>query len=45
MKVKVKRPDAGFKSYTLDSPPPQLRYKYIPKEKEDDYRVILMARG
>lgn len=45
MKVRIKRPDPGFKNYTLDSPPRQLRYKYIPKEKEDDRRVILMERG
>jgi DNA polymerase III alpha subunit len=41
VKLKLKAPDAGFKRYTLDSPPRHQRWK-LPKDKSLDSRVVVM---
>lgn len=43
LKLRLERPGPGFKSYTFDSPPKHLRHKKIPKEKENDYRLDVLA--
>jgi DNA polymerase III alpha subunit len=44
MQLKVAPPGPGFKSYTMFSPPKQVKHKIIPKEKEDDDRLLIMRR-
>lgn len=44
LKIMVRRPQNGFGSYTFESPPPWERWKYIPKNKEDDFRLVVMGR-
>lgn len=44
MKIRVKRPEGNF-NYTFDSPPKHLRWKIIPKEKQLDYRLLLMRKN
>lgn len=41
LKLRLQKPDPGFNTYKIESFPRNMRYK-IPKEKKDDYRVILM---
>jgi len=43
LRVRVERPGAGFSSYTFDSPPKH-RKSEIPKDKNLDYRLEVMAR-
>ncbi len=43
IKLKVKAPDAGFRRYTLDSPPRHQRWK-LPKDKSLDARVVIMRK-
>jgi hypothetical protein len=38
VKVRLERPGPGFKSYTFESWPRQMRSRYMPKEKSQDYR-------
>ncbi len=44
VKLQLKAPDGGFKSYTLNSPPRHKRYS-LPKTKEADFRVCIMRKG
>jgi hypothetical protein len=41
VRLKLKAPDAGFKRYTLNSPPRHQRWK-LPKDKSLDDRVVVM---
>ena len=42
LRVRVQPPTAGFPTYTFDSPPRHLRWKSVPKNKCDDFRVFVM---
>lgn len=42
LKLRVTRPGKGFKSYTFDSPPKQIRYKTVPEDKSKDLRLQVM---
>lgn len=42
LRMRLTRPGAGFKSYTFDSPPKNIRYKVIPQDKEKDVRLQIM---
>jgi DNA polymerase III alpha subunit len=42
LRMRLTRPGAGFKSYTFDSPPKNIRYKVIPQDKEKDVRLQVM---
>jgi len=42
LRVRVQPPSGGFPTYTFDGPAKHLRWKFIPKNKEDDFRVIVM---
>jgi len=44
LKIRLKKPDPPFKSYTFDAPFKQFRAKEIPAEKADDARLKIMAR-
>jgi DNA polymerase III alpha subunit len=44
LKIMVRRPQNGFGGYTFESPPRWERWKYIPKNKEDDLRIVVMRR-
>lgn len=44
LRLRLKRPESGFKSYTFDSPSKQFRWKEIPKDKSQDHRMVVMAR-
>jgi hypothetical protein len=44
LKIMVRRPQAGFNSYTFESPSKRDRWRLIPKNKEDDMRVVKMSR-
>jgi intein/homing endonuclease len=43
MKLRVKKPDAGFSTWGFDAPPKAMRY-LIPKNREDDARMLVMGR-
>ena len=42
LRMRLTRPGSGFKSYTFDSPPKNIRYKVIPQDKEKDVRLQVM---
>lgn len=42
LKIRVTRPGPGFKSYTFESPPKQIRHKVIPSDKSRDARLQIM---
>lgn len=44
LKIRLKKPDEGFSTYGFDAPPKMLRHSHVPKNKEDDNRIIVMSR-
>ena len=42
LKIRLEKPNNGFRSYGFDSPPKALRKKIIPQEKSQDYRLTVM---
>lgn len=42
LRMRLTRPGSGFKSYTFDSPPKNVRYKVIPQDKKNDVRLQIM---
>lgn len=42
LKMKLTKPGPGFKSYTFESPPKQIRHKLIPSDKSKDPRLQIM---
>jgi DNA polymerase III alpha subunit len=44
LRVRLMPPSGGFPTYTFDSPPRHQRWK-IPKNKDEDYRVVVMRPG
>ena len=42
-KMRLERPNNGFRSYSFDSPPKAIRHKIVPKDKNMDHRLIIMA--
>jgi DNA polymerase III alpha subunit len=42
LKMRLTKPGPGFKSYTFESPPKQIRHKIIPSEKSKDPRLQIM---
>ena len=42
LKIRVKRPGSGFKSYTFDSPPKKDRWRVVPADKSMDPRLQVM---
>lgn len=42
LKLRLKRPSGDYKSYTFESPPKELRWREVPKEKKDDVRCIVL---
>ena len=42
LRMRLTKPGSGFKSYTFDSPPKNVRYKVIPQDKEKDVRLQIM---
>lgn len=44
LKMRVKKPDDGFTTYGFDAPMKTMRHLYIPKDKADDARIIVMSR-
>lgn len=45
LRVRVAPPSGGFPTYTFDSPPRQYRWKQVPKNKDDDFRVVVMRHA
>jgi hypothetical protein len=45
LRVRVSPPSGGFPTYTFDSPPKQHRWKLVPKNKDDDFRVVVMRQA
>lgn len=42
LRIRLKSPGSGFKSYTFESPPKAIRYKVIPSDKKLDMRLQIM---
>ncbi|RDJ35291.1 MAG: hypothetical protein DWQ19_10780 [Crenarchaeota archaeon] len=42
--MRLKKPSFGFRNYTFDAPSKQNRWKEIPKDKDKDHRMIVLAR-
>lgn len=45
IRIRVKPPLGNFSSYTFDAPQKHLRWKVLPRDKNEDYRLILMKKG
>jgi hypothetical protein len=44
LSIRLKKPEGGWQSYTFDAPSKQNRWKELPKEKDKDHRIVVMAR-
>ena len=44
LKMRMSKPDPPFKSYKFDSQPRHKRH-LIPKEKSNDFRILVMNKG
>jgi len=44
LSIRLKKPEQGWQSYTFDAPAKQNRWKEIPKDKNKDYRIVVLAR-
>ena len=44
LKMRVKRPSPGFRSYTFDAPARHQREQKVPKKKSQDARIIVMEK-
>jgi len=42
LKMRVSRPSAGFRTYTFESFPKNIKYKMVPKDKSKDIRLQMM---
>lgn len=42
VRIRLKRPEPPFRSYTFESPQKQFRWKEVPKDKADDCRLQIM---
>lgn len=42
LKIRVSRPNAGFRSFTFESPSKRMRHKLIPADKSKDIRLQVM---
>jgi DNA polymerase III alpha subunit len=42
VRLKVQAPDSGFRRYTLYAPPRHKRERELPKNREYDYRIVVM---
>lgn len=45
LRVRLMPPSGNYPTYTFESPPRQMRWKLVPKNKEDDFRVVVMRPG
>jgi hypothetical protein len=44
LRIRLKKPDPPFKNYTFEAPSKQFRWKEVPKDKDQDFRLQVMAR-
>ena len=44
LKMRVRKPDAGFSTWGFDAPPKAMRHLMLPKKREEDARMLVMAR-
>ena len=42
VKIRVRPPNIGYRTFTFDSPPRHQRSKLLPPTKDEDYRLIIM---
>lgn len=45
VRVRLRKPEPPFNNYTFESYPKQVKWKYISKEKKDDYRLTVLKRN
>ncbi len=45
VKMRVLRPDPPFRNYTFESPPRHKRATMVPKNKGQDYRLVMMKKA